>query len=133
MRCSLQVLSAWAEHVTSLQLSRLLGAWRRGSAEEGGEDEALVRGEAGKAPHLRESVRYWGTDVLVPLGFRADPDLPAAAIRGLVGAGDGDLVVLDKQGIELIPLGAFQPLSRAGILLARGGSAGSGPKGGRVT
>ena len=86
---------------------------------------------AGELPLLPESVRYWGTDLLVPLGFRADPELPEGAIRRVVGAGDGDLVVLDEEGFELIARDAFKPLSRAGIRLARGGLLGAWAVGGK--
>jgi hypothetical protein len=126
MRCSLQVLSVWAEHATSLQLSRLQGAWRQAAAGEQLEAEAFVRGAPGKLPHLGEGVRYWGTDLLIPLGFRVDPELPEQAIRAVVGAGEADLVVLDEHGIELIPRDAFEPLLRAGIRLARGDVRGVG-------
>ena len=47
----------------------------------------LVIGAPGTLPLLPESVRYWGSELLVPLGFRAEPDLPEAAIRGVAGAG----------------------------------------------
>jgi hypothetical protein len=53
-------------------------------------------------------------------------------MRGVVGAGEGDLVVLEEGGIELIPRDVFKPLDRAGIRLAREFE-GSGPEGGRVT
>ena len=130
MRCSLRVLSVWAEQATSLQLSRLEGACRQAAAGEDRETEAFVRGASGTLPLLRESVRYWGTDLLVPLGFRVDPELPEQVIRAVVGAGEADLVVLDEQGLELIARGAFEPLFRAGVLLAVGGCAGGERDGG---
>jgi MoxR-vWA-beta-propeller ternary system domain bpX2 len=133
MRCSLRALPVWAEAATSLQLARLKGVWRPLDAGEEGGVEAFVLGAPGTLPHFPESVRYWGGDLLVPLGFRADPALPAGAIRGAVGAGEGDLVVIDEHGIELIARAAFQPLTRAGIRLASGGFASDEAAGGRVT
>jgi hypothetical protein len=133
MRCSLRAISVWAEAATSSQLGRLQGAWRPLAAGEEGDVEAFVLGEPGTLPHLPECVRYWGGDLLVPLGFRADPALPSGAIRGAVGAGEGDLVVIDEHGIELIARAVFQPLTRAGIRLASGGFASDEPAGGRVT
>ena len=87
----------------------------------------------GELPLLAESVRYCGTDLLVPVGFRADPELPEGAIRQVAGAGPGDLVVLDEGGIELIARDAFQPLSRAGIRLAHGSLLRQGPRERRST
>ena len=89
LKCSLEALSIWAEQATSFQLSPLQGAWRRASDGEDGDADAFVIGPAGRLPLLPESVRYWGTDLFVPLGFRADPELPEGAIRRVVGAGRG--------------------------------------------
>jgi MoxR-vWA-beta-propeller ternary system domain bpX2 len=128
MRCSFRVLFVWADQATTSQLSCLQGAWRKASDGEGQVAEAFVLGSPGKLPLLPESMRYWGTDLLVPLGFRADPDLPQGAIRRVVGAGEGDLVVLDEEGFELIAWDAFKPLDRAGVRLARGGFLASWPR-----
>jgi hypothetical protein len=72
-----------------------------------------------RLPALADGLRYWGDDVLIPLGFRADPQLAERALRAAIGAGPDDVVVLDGEGPELIPRQAFRPLSRAGIRLAR--------------
>ena len=127
-QCSLQVLFVWAEQATSSQLGSLQGALRMASDGEREDADAFVLGAAGELPLLSESVRYWGTDLLVPVGFRADPDLPDGAFRRVVGAGVGDLVVLDEDGFELIARDAFKPLCRAGIRLARGGIFGKWPR-----
>jgi len=131
LRCSLAAIAAWAEEATSLGLSRLRGAWRQENCRDEGEPEVFLLGEPGRLPHLAESVRFWGSDLVVPVGFRVDPDLPPAAIRGAVGAGEGDLVVVDGRGIELIDRDAFAPLSRAGIRLACSGLPASSSPGGR--
>ena len=127
-QCSLQVLFDWAEQATSSQLGSLQGALRIASDGEREDADALVLGAAGELPLLSESVRYWGTDLLVPVGYRADPDLPDGAFRRIVGAGVGDLVVLDEDGFELIARDAFKPLCRAGVRLARGGFLGNWPR-----
>ncbi len=132
MRCELVTLAVWAEQATSYQLSRLQGTWRKASDGEDGKADAFVRGGVGTLPLLPESVRYWGTDLLVPLGFRVDPALPEGAIRRVVGADEGDLVVFDEQGFELIARDTFKPLSRAGIRLARGYLSGNRPGEGSV-
>jgi hypothetical protein len=119
VRCRLDRLSAWAEHVTSARLAALRGAW---TAEPGGppeQAEVLVLGVPESLPEVWEGLRLWGVDLLVPLGSRAEPELPEPALCRAVGAGTNDLVVLDGQGYEIIPRTAFQPLCRAGIRLGR--------------
>jgi hypothetical protein len=64
------------------------------------------------------AVRLWGDDLLVPVGFRPDPDLPPATLREAVGAEADELVVLDEAGAEVVPRAAFAPLTRAGVRLA---------------
>jgi hypothetical protein len=130
LSCSLQVLAVWAERATSSQLTSLQGAWRVASdGEEESNAAAFVLGAAGGLPLLPGSVRYWGTGLLVPVGFRADPDLPEGAFRRVAGAGPGELVVLHEDGFELIARDAFKPLCRAGIrLAARGGFSGPRPR-----
>ena len=76
-------------------------------------------------------LRFLGVHLLVPLGFRAYPELPERAFCHAVGAGPNDLIVLDDEGYELIPRDAFQPLSRAGIRLAGEGKMSGRPGGGR--
>ena len=66
--------------------------------------------------------------MLVPVGFRPEPDLPFAAVRAAVGAADGELVLLDPDAADLIPAAAFAPLTRAGVrLAARALAAGGAP------
>jgi len=133
LRCPLSALAAWAESATSAQIARLLGGWNGGSDRREGNPEVLVLGTPGAIPLLPDGVRFWGTDLLIPLGFRADPDLPAPALHRAIGAGASDLAVLDHDGFELIPRAIFKRLSRAGIRLARKGSKGVGPVEGNRT
>jgi hypothetical protein len=121
LRCPLRVLAAWAERATSAQIACLQGVWCGGSP--GTEDDALMLalGTPPGLPLLPDSVRFWGTDLLIPLGFRTDPDLPEPALHRAVGAGAGELAVLDRDGLELIARRVFQPLSRGGIRLASQG------------
>ena len=119
--CRLDRLADWAERETSARIASLTGAWI--ADPDGGPEQAevLVLGEAGMLPASLGGSRFWGMDVMIPLGFRADPELSESALRRLVGAGPDDLVLLDATGYERIPRGAFRPLSRAGIRLAHGG------------
>ena len=118
LRCALEALRAWAEQATSTQLSALLAAWTTGTAGQKVNAEVLVLGPAVALPPLASGARYWGTDLLIPLGFRAEPDLPEPVLRALGGAKPDDLLVLDQDGFESIPRGAFKPLERAGVRLA---------------
>jgi MoxR-vWA-beta-propeller ternary system domain bpX2 len=122
MRSSIDELAAWADWATTSQLSCLRGAWLRASAGEAGTSEALVLGELGTLPLLPGSTRFWGVDLLVPLGFRVDPELPAPSIRHVFGAGQETLVMIDEKGHELIAREAFKPLTRTCIRLAREGA-----------
>jgi MoxR-vWA-beta-propeller ternary system domain bpX2 len=114
----LSELHAWAEQATSAQFAGLTAAWTEGPVDERGEAEVLVLGRHGSLPAARAGVRFWGTDVLVPLGFRADPDLAEPALKAAVGAGPTDLVVLRPEGFDVIARAIFQPLDRAGVRLA---------------
>jgi hypothetical protein len=120
-RCALATLVDWVNGATSAQLAPLQAAWSReshGVRGDAGSSVVLVLGDPGSLPLLSGGTRFWGTDLLIPLGFRADPDLPEEAIRTAVGAGASDLVVLDQDGFELLDRGVFRPLCRAGIRLA---------------
>ena len=129
--CSMARLASWAEHATTGRLAALRAAWAVGP--EGGPDdrEVLVLGDPRALPAVPEGVRFWGANLLIPLGFRPDPELPEPALCRALGAGPDDLVVLLGQDHERIPRAAFQTLSRAAVRLARRGM-GRGPSlGGR--
>jgi hypothetical protein len=115
LRCSASSLAAWAEHATLAQLAALKGAWVEREAL------VLVTGSAESLPLMTDGLRFWGTELFVPLGFRAEPNLPACAIRRAAGARPDELAVLDEDGIELIPHAIFKPLSRAAIRMIRAG------------
>jgi MoxR-vWA-beta-propeller ternary system domain bpX2 len=115
LRCSLSSLRSWAERATSSQLAALYGAWIGPDSPGGSESQVFLTGSSEALPVLPEGVRFWGTDLLVPLGLRVEPNLPAAAIRRAVGARHDELAVIDADGIELIPRTVFARLSRASI------------------
>jgi hypothetical protein len=132
VRCRLGDLAEWADWAPSDWIESLSGAWCAAPGRGPDDAEVLiidhtdlasrreVRPPQGiRLPTLTDGLRFWGHDVLIPLGFRAEPQLAERALHAAVGAGPDDVVVLDGEGPELIPRKAFQPLRRAGIRLAR--------------
>jgi hypothetical protein len=72
--------------------------------------------------------RFWGKDLLVPLGYRTYPDLPERDLCESIGVGDDEIGLLRLAGgaaddggpavLAVIPAEAFEPLSRAAVRLA---------------
>jgi hypothetical protein len=118
LRCPLAALWEWVERATSAQLAGLQAAWTGGTQGRDADATVLVLGTARALPLLSAGQRFWGNDLLIPLGSRAEPDLPEPALRLACGAGPDDLIVLDQEGFELIPRGVFQRIERAGVCLA---------------
>ncbi|WP_439620512.1 hypothetical protein [Gemmata sp.] len=105
--CPVESLVQWADVATTAELAAVRAA-RCG-------DRAVLLGP--RLPSLAGAVRFWGTTVLVPVGFRPDPELPPAALREACGAEPDELLLLDEAGAEVVPKGAFEPLTRAGVRL----------------
>jgi hypothetical protein len=101
--CRPAELARWAEWATTRQLTSLEAA-RCG-------DRVLLRGE--RLPLLPGGERYWGTTVLVPLGFRPQPDLAEALLRAALGLDDAELALLGADGVEVVPRDSLRPLHRA--------------------
>jgi hypothetical protein len=108
LACRLADLAAWADTATTAEL-RAVNAARAG-------DRVVLRGV--KLPTVPTATRYWGDDVLVPVGFCPEPDLRADVIRAAAGAAADELVLLDGSVAELIPKAAFTPVTRAALRLA---------------
>jgi hypothetical protein len=118
--CGLEELVAWADTVPSARLTKLRAAHRDG--------RVLLLGE--RLPPLAAAERFWGEQVLVPLGCRPDPDLPESAIRAALGAEAEELLLLraaasdrasalpQAASVEVIVRAALTPLTRAGLRLA---------------
>ncbi len=129
--CSLDALAQWVESAPSLLLAPLACVWREVSPGHDGSGHrdappiaamTLVLGAPGaRLPVLSASTRYWGGGtglLMVPLGYRIEPNLPEETIRGVLGAGPDDLVFLAENRVELVPRRSFRPLTRAGVRLA---------------
>ena len=84
-------------------------------------ERLLVLGE--RLPMLDGGERLWGRDVLIPLGFVADPDLPEEALRQATDLGPDEILLLRPDEAEFVPRSAFSRLSRAGLRLAGRGVA----------
>jgi hypothetical protein len=111
--CVLTELGEWADRATTTQLAAIEAAWSG--------EMALLLGH-GLPPLGGE--RFWGRRLLAPLGWRPDPDLPESTLLRALGVVEGEIVILEADGFEAIPRDAFQPLTRAGVRLARQEGAG---------
>jgi hypothetical protein len=114
MLCPLAGLVRWADSAPSAEIEAVRGALQG--------ESALLLGRG--LPPCPGATRYWGSRVLVPIGFRPRPGLPEEALVEALGASDRELLRLvpvgDRLAVEAIPLDAFVPLSRAGVRLAMG-------------
>jgi hypothetical protein len=108
LRCPLAALVRWADVALTADIESLRAARLA--------DAALLLGE--RLPPIPDGERYWGGQVLTPLGFRPDPALPESALRSLLGLGEHDVALLGGAGAEIVPGDALQPLTRAGVRLA---------------
>lgn len=76
----------------------------------------------GANPPLVEGDRFWGDPILIPIGRRLEPELPAGFVADLFGVRAGDLAILTERpgGLDarLVDRDVCRPLSRAGLRLA---------------
>jgi len=105
--CVIGELLKWADVATTAELAAVR-AVRCG-------DRAILLGS--RLPSIPGAVRFWGKDVLVPIGFRPDPELSPSGLRAACGVADGELLLLDDTGAEVIPCRAFEHLTRASVRL----------------
>jgi hypothetical protein len=108
LRCPIGSLASWADRATTAQLAAVDGI-RSGN-------QVVLRGR--NLPMLPGARRYWGERVLAPLGYRPEPELPENALLAALGADDDCLAILELDAVELLPLHAFEPLTRSGVRLA---------------
>jgi hypothetical protein len=126
LRATAHVFAEWADRATSADIASLEAVCAAGPDGLTRESPILILGTPGRLPLLPGSTRYWGADLLVPLGFRVDPELPDSVIRRAAGADTVHLVVFENHGFELIPRALFRPVNRAAIRLACGNSSATG-------
>jgi hypothetical protein len=106
--CALDDLAEWAEQTTSKQLAQLT-ALRTNHL-------VLLRGQ--RLPPLPNAPRYWGHTVLIPLGFRPDPEASEAVLREALRLQPDEIALVGPNGFEVIDARHFQPLTRASVRLA---------------
>jgi hypothetical protein len=106
--CPLESLRQWADTATTAELAAFTGLMSGG--------RAVLFGA--KLPAIPDATRFHGAGVLIPLGFRLDPDLPPSLIREAVGAAGDEVVLLTADGCDRIPRDRAEPLTRAGLRLA---------------
>jgi hypothetical protein len=66
-------------------------------------------------PLLAGSNRFWGEQVLAPLGYRLEPALPESAYREALGVSANEIFLFRDGHGELIPGDAFSVVTRAGL------------------
>jgi hypothetical protein len=108
LRCSLAALGRWADRVPTAELNAVRAA-RAGTT-------ALLLGSP--LPSLPGGERFWGEQVLVPLGLRAEPALRERAWKEAFGIDAEHFLLLSGHGAEAVPQAAFAPLTRSGVRLA---------------
>jgi hypothetical protein len=115
--CSLNDLAPWADTAPSAEIEDV-------TATRSGED-VLLRGS--RLPAISGWERFWGRDLLVPLGYGPYPEYPERDLSMAVGLGEDEIGILRlgdaprERGaavLELLPAEAFEPLTRAGLRLA---------------
>jgi hypothetical protein len=105
--CAQTEVMCWADRATTAQLTALRAA-------RCGESVVLL---GHPLPPLARSERFWGADLLMPLGCRLEPALPESAVRRALGVPADELLLVRHGGVEIIPGDALQPLTRAGVRL----------------
>jgi hypothetical protein len=106
---SMSALMAWAEATPPCALIHYRAAV----------DGELLFVLGKKLPWIDGADRFWGRTVLVPLGYRPEPQLSEAALRNLAGVADSDLLVLRPGGCDIIAQDHFAPLTHAALRLAQ--------------
>lgn len=105
LRCPVEVLQSWADMAPTDEISAVRAA-RCGEV-------AWLRGS--KLPALAAVERFWGERVLMPLGYRSDPEWPESSLLEAASVKSDEILVLTVNSAEVIPVKAIQPLTRAAV------------------
>jgi hypothetical protein len=110
LRVVLADLARWADHASSHQIGALVASRDL--------DRVLLRTADTAVPlPLLPGERFWGQRVFLPVGCRAEPDLPEDVLATVLRLDADDMAILTDEGAEIIPLSGFAPLTRAGVRL----------------
>jgi uncharacterized membrane protein len=107
--CPIRVLCEWSDTIPTSRLESIVGL-RLG-------EEALLVGE--NLP-LLDGQRYWGRDVLIPLGYAPVPSLPESALREAAGLQEDELLLWRVEQADVIDRTLLSPLTRAALRIADG-------------
>jgi len=107
LRCRAVELLAWSERVPASRLAELQAVR---SAEF-----VLLIGK--RLPEIGGGERFWGQRLLVPLGWRLEPELPEPVAREMVGLAEHEILVVTQARSEVVAQHAFRPLTRASLRL----------------
>ena len=102
----LAVWRDWALAAPAARLERLVFA-------AAGDGRVLVRGTPPPAAPGRHLVEADG--VAIPAGLRCEPTVSAFVIRSVCGAGEGDTVLWDETGAQVLGRELFVPATRAAV------------------
>lgn len=105
--CPLTELARWSEQAPVAVIESLRGAQVDG--------DVLIVGA--RLPALNWRERFHGKNLLAPLGYRVEPDLPESAVRAALRVDPEELLLFRQDGVEIVPAAALEPISRAGIRL----------------
>lgn len=108
MICPLSDLLAWTDAIPTCRLGQLQCA-RNGS-------NVLVIGS--RLPLFATSQRFWGEAILLPLGFRLEPDLPERLLRVCLDLSATELAIVTEAGIDVLDRSELTRLNRASLRLA---------------
>lgn len=114
--CSLENLAKWAQTATTIEIESCLGLCFQ--------DRALLRGQ--HMPSITGAQRLWGNRVWIPLGWVMEPLLTEEVLLDALKVDPQEIVWCQEKSLELVSLGDFAPLTRAGIKLAYEESKGHG-------
>lgn len=100
--CTPAAVATWAAMATDAEIAGLQ-ACRSGT---------LVLVTGARLPLIAGGERFWGEHVLLPLGWRAEPDLPESTLCEAAGCGPEE-ILLWRDGAVFVPRKAITPLTRA--------------------
>ncbi len=110
--CHLHSLTPIAESATTAELAAIRGLFDA--------NRAILFGA--NLPAVAGSTRFYGNDLLLPLGYCPEFDLPAKLLLESLGVTPGDKLMATEEFLEVIPADRAEPLTRAGLRLAISGA-----------